>query len=242
MAAPSFVAGNPNPAVFSNTTSPKTASVTATAADVFVHLGGTADSITTLNTPTGGSGLSWTLQRTVNTSMYCSLYGWTTTTPSSQSFTLSQTRSGDTMPFWGFSCLQFGGSDGIGATAVTNTTGAPSVAITTTQANSALVVFVLDWNAADGASRIWRTPAGATGITAGGAGEVAYYRNNLQYTVYAGYHADAGAAGSKTVGLSAPAGQQYAICAIEVLGTTTSTGSIIPPVYRPRRMGALIQL
>ena len=93
-----------------------------------------------------------------------------------------------------------------------------------------------------GASRAWRTPSGATGIVAGGAGEVAYYRNNVQYGVYVGYHSDVGAAGSKTVGLTAPAGQQYAICAIEVLGTTTTTGSIIPPVYRPRRMGALIQL
>lgn len=235
MPGPSFVAGNPAPAVWSNVTSPKTAAVTLTAGDVLVHLGGTADSVTTLNTPTGGSSLSWTLQRTVNTTNYPSLYAWTTATPSSQSFTLQQTKSGDVNPFWGFSCLQFSGSNGIGNTAVTNTTGAPSLAITTTQANSAIVVFVLDWNAVDGASRAWRTPAGATAIVTGGAGEVSYYRNNLQYAVYVGYHADAGAAGSKTVGLSAPAGQQYAICAVEVLGTTTTPPS--PPIYQTSQYG-----
>ena len=38
-------------------------------------------------------------------------------------------------------------------------------------------------------------------------------------TGYGGYHADAGTAGSKTVGLSAPSGQTYTTIALEVKGS-----------------------
>jgi hypothetical protein len=101
--------------------------------------------------------------------------------------------------------------------------GAPSLSITTTQDNSAIVVANGDWNATDGASRTWRT-AGSS------ATENTYFRDSTRYTAYGAYHADAGTAGGKTVGLSAPGGQKYSIIAVEVKGTAAAaaTSFVIP--------------
>src|SRR5690606_35554828 len=77
-----------------------------------------------------------------------------------------------------------------------------------------VVVAVADWNATSAGSRTWRTVgSAATEVT---------YSANTHYTVLIGYHADAGAAGSKTAGLSSPS-LKYSIIAVEVLGTAGST-------------------
>jgi hypothetical protein len=50
-----------------------------------------------------------------------------------------------------------------------------------------------------------------------------YHRASPDWTVYAGHHADAGAAASgETVGLSAPSTQSPTITAVAVKGTATS--------------------
>ena len=79
--------------------------------------------------------------------------------------------------------------------------------------------------------RTWRTNAGA--LT-----ETSYYDYAWPdafvggyYTVYGGYHADAGAASTYAVGLSAPGGQFYSIAAVEVKGVCvgpTATPTITP--------------
>jgi hypothetical protein len=92
-------------------------------------------------------------------------------------------------------------------------TGAPSLNLATTQADSAIVVANADWFALDGSSRTWRTGAGPPT-------ELSYARGSASYTVYAARHANAGAAGSKTVGLSAPGGQKYSLAAVEIKGSS----------------------
>lgn len=187
-----------------------TASFSVQTGDVLVAVGATSDQSVTL-TVSGGS-LTWTQQQVVNVASNCWVAVWTAIATSSTSFAVTFTRSASADVFYGGNVLIFRGSSGVGASAKTNTTGAPSLNLTTTAANSAIVVATADWNAVDGASRTWRTGAGALS-------EVSYFRDASQYTLYAGYHADAGAVGSKTVGLSAPAGQRYAIVAVEVKGT-----------------------
>lgn len=227
--APTFVSEYEGPA-WNNTTSPKTSAPTVATGDVLAIIGGTEEqNQTLLNTPTGG-GLTYNLQQSIAVSAFSTAYAWTALAGSGQSFTLSLTDTGAT-GWWGFNCLRFSGSAGVGASAKNNASGAPTLDITT-QANSAIVVIVLDWNALDGTGHVWRTGAGV--MT-----EQTYF-TGTQYTVYAGFHADSGAAGLKTVGLTAPAGEKFSIIALEILGSSTTPVSDVP--QRRTRMGALIQL
>lgn len=206
--APSFVSENEVSSWSTTGASKSTSSFAVQAGDVLVAYGMTEDSPNSLSI-SGGS-LTWTQQQLVNTSSYGRAYVWTATASSTTSITVTFTRSGSGQ--YGGDVLVFRGSGGIGASSKTNTTGAPSLALTTTQANSAIVTASVDWNAVSGSSRTWRTGAGT--LT-----ETTYATDPAHGTFYGGYHASAGAAGSKTVGLSAPSGQQYAIVAVEVKGT-----------------------
>lgn len=202
-------------------TTPKTTSVTTAVGDTLVLIGSTADQLATLNTPTGGTGLTWTLQQSVVVANYCTVYVWTATATTAETFTCSVTRTGGTGLFWGFNCLKFTGSDGVGGSNKFNvpTTGTPSVNVTTTGDNSAIVALISDWSAIDGTAplRTWLT-INSTTPSIGAGTEPTYFRDSSQYTVYGGVWTDAGVAGPQTVGLSAPGGQKYSIAAVEVLG------------------------
>lgn len=226
MAAPTFVAEYET--VVNTTTSPKTVSVTTAVGDVLVLFGVAENRLVTLGTPSGGTSLTWTSRQEVTatpTADWCTARVWTATATTAETFTLSVTRTGDTGQFWGWICLRWSGSDGIGASAKTNvSSGAPSLAITTTGANSAVCCANTDWNAL-ATSRTWRTVNSSTGT------EQMYVNVSGRYTSYANRWNDVGAAGSKTVGLSAPTGQKYSIVAVEVLGSSsTVTGTLSEPV------------
>ena len=131
--------------------------------------------------------------------------------------TVTSTRTGSSFNGFGLNVLTFRSSDGVGASSKDNVaSGAPTLNLTTTQANSAIVVANGDWSATDGASRTWRTNAGA--LT-----EKTYDFQSAQFTVYGGYHADAGAIATYAVGLSAPGAQKYSIAAVEVKGAASDT-------------------
>jgi hypothetical protein len=206
--APTLVSENEVSSWITTTATKSTSSFAVQAGDVLVAYGMTENSPNGLSV-SGGS-LTWTQQQLVNASNYGRAYVWTATASASTSITVTFTRSGSGQ--YGGDVLVFRGSGGIGASAKANTTGAPSLSLTTTQADSAIVVGVVDWNAVSGASRTWRTGAGT--LT-----ETTYATDPAHGTFYGGYHADAGAAGAKTVGLTAPTGQQYSIVAVEVEGT-----------------------
>lgn len=92
--------------------------------------------------------------------------------------------------------------------------GSPSVSLTTTQANSAIVVIVSDWNAGSGTQTFTNNFSGTpTALTD-------YPGDGARYGVAIAYFPDAGAVGSKTVGMSAPTGQKWTIIAIEVKGAS----------------------
>lgn len=159
--------------------------------------------------------LTWTKRQEVLVSGFTTATIWTATADftGSMTVTLSDTEAGQKH---GLNVLTFRSSDGVGASSKTNVDGeAPTLDITTTQANSAIVVVNGDWNAADGTTRTWRANAGA--LT-----EQSYFRNASNYTIYIGYHADSGAVATYAVGLSAPAGQKYSIAACEIKGTAAA--------------------
>lgn len=217
MPAPTF-AGEAE-TVWNTVTTPKaSASVTVAVGDVLVVFAAMEDFGTTpINTPTGGA-QTFTLRESIITPNYCPTYIWTAVMTTAQTFAVTVTSNGSKR--WGFNVLKFTGSAGIGATASINSTNAPSLNLTTTGANSAIVAVSSDWNAVDGATRVWRTINSIT-PTAANALEVTYAFNSLQYTAYGAYWSDAGAAGLKVVGQTAPATQQYCIAAVEVLGAAS---------------------
>lgn len=219
MAAPTFVGSGRS--AYDSDTSPKTVSVTVQAGDILVVSGVMESSGSSLATPTGGS-LTYSLKTSSNESSYTQTYIWTATATGSATFDVSISSTGPA--FWGFTVDQFRDSAGVGASSAASTfnaSGAPSLAITTEGDSSAIVAAVGDWNATDGASRTWRTVNSIT-PTAGNGGERGYFRDSSRYTEYDAYWSDAGIAGAKTVGLSAPSGQKYAISAVEVLGSAGS--------------------
>jgi hypothetical protein len=135
--------------------------------------------------------------------------------------TVTFDRAGATGSFGG-GVQNFRGSDGVGASSSTTGSGGPSLSLTTTQANSAIVVASSDWNAVDGTTRTWRTVNSLT-PTAGNGLERSYVLLGGGFAEYAAYYSDAGTAAAKTVGLSAPTGQAYSIGAVEVKGAAGGT-------------------
>lgn len=190
-----------------------TSSFSVQAGDILVAVG-QAEDANTLSI--AGGSLSWSLQQSINTAGYTANFLWTAVVDSNKSMTCTVTRTANQKG--GLGVYTWRGSDGVGNSNKTNVaSGAPSLSLTPAQANSAILVFNGDWSAADGTSRTWRTGAGT--FT-----EKLYFRDSAIYTLYGGYHADAGAVAAKTLGLSAPSGQKYSITAIEVKGTAGGGG------------------
>lgn len=237
MAAPTFVTSYQSS--FGDSNTPKTAAPTVAVNDVLVVVGVAEDAGTTIATPTGGS-LTYTLQQSLVVASNCAVYVWTTISASAQSFTLSADEGGAGTAWWGIQALRFSGSDGVGASNKAQTTGAPSLSLTTNFANSAVVVVNGDWNAVDGTTRTWRTVNSIT-PTAGNSLERTYFRDAAHYGVYVAYWNDVGAAGAGTYGLSAPTGQKYGIIAVEVRGSSGAATTSFTPPRRPS-VGALLQL
>jgi hypothetical protein len=214
MAAPTFV--QEAETVWNTQTTPKgSGNFTTNTGDVVVGVS-IAENDATGPTSQTGTNVTLTSQQEINVADYCDVELSAGVVSSGGTTSVSFASAGGGL--FGGNALTFRDSDGIGASAKTNTTGAPSLNITTTQDNSAIVVVVGDWSAADGASRTWRTVNSIT-PTSGNGYELSYSNEAPSYTIYVAYYPDAGAAGSKTVGLSAPTGQQYAIVALEVKGT-----------------------
>lgn len=199
--------------VYNTTTDNKaTSSFSVQSGDILVAIGAVEDHGSDI-TVTGGS-LTWTLRQEVNVTNYSRVFLWTAVASSSTSFAVTFHR-GSVRNFGG-SVLTFRGGT-VGASSKTNDSGAPSLALTTTQDNSAVVCAVADWNAVEGDTRVWRTINSIT-PTNGGSGEALYSFNSGIFTVYIGYWTNVGTAGSKTTGLSAPNTQKYSIVAQEILG------------------------
>jgi len=156
---------------------------------------------------TSSGGETWTEQTGVKVSGNCSVGAYTTTVISTGSIDVTAHLIDASDDKWGFAVYVFRGSSGVGASASTTGTGAPSLPFTTTGANSSVAIIIADWNAVDGASRAWRS----------GATDKGYFRNAAAYTVYSGAVIDSSTAGAKTEGLTAPTGQKYSIAAVEVL-------------------------
>lgn len=158
---------------------------------------------------------SWVLAQDDATTDYAVRLVSSYTASSNESITVTATSSG--VRFFGCNVVRFSATDGVGASAENQgASGSPTLSITTTQDNSAIVVVCTDWNAVSGTQTFTNNFGGsATALTG-------YPGDSAKYGAAIAYFPDAGAAGSKTIGMSAPTGQKWSISAIEVKGTASS--------------------
>jgi hypothetical protein len=179
-------------------TSPKTtANFSVQSGDTLVAYAVNESSEATIATPpTGTLTGTWTLRQTLSASGFTALRLWTMNVASNQTnVNVTFTNSGGN---FGGDVLHFRNASGIGVTAQANsTTGNPSLTLNGVEDNSTLVMVNGDWSAKTGARTYNTTQAGA--FT-----ETSAFADGSSYGVEAGYYANAGAAGNKTIGLTAP--------------------------------------
>jgi hypothetical protein len=218
VAAPTFVSYGAS--VFNVNTTPKSVTPTVQVGDVIVVFGLTGNDLTQINTPSDGVNTYATPQNIqVTDFVYAKV--WTTTATTAATLTISATRAGTGGDHWGLGYFVHRGSDGIGNSNKANASGAPSVSLTTAAANSAVIAFLGDWNAAATTGKTWRTVNSVTPSVGNGAEKLATVDSGI-YTVYAAVWNDVGAAGANTYGMTAPTGQKYSIIVIEVKGQTAA--------------------
>jgi hypothetical protein len=207
-----------------------TVNVTANAGDLVLLVVSAENGTQTTSYAATATGQTWTSLGTTGFGLgtESAAQVWSTTWAATGTLTVTVTRtaSGNT-PQHALQAHVWRDHDGTGAVAIDNDAGtAPSLDVTTTSDNSGVSTFVDDFNAADGASRTWRT------INSSAMTETYYLRNAAAHTVYGGYRANAGTAGVKTTGLSAPTGQRPAVISVEVKGLAGAGGdaTATPPV------------
>lgn len=164
------------------------------------------------NPDSSGTEPIWTARQSIMISGYSSSRVWTGPVTVSETISVSLTgAAGISGHVKSFTVYVWRAHGGIGASNKANANGAtPALTLAGVAANSAIWTGNSDWNAVAGA----RTP-----ITSGaGAYTEETYDTGTDYVSYDGYHADSGAAGSKSLGWTAPTAQRYAMIAVEILG------------------------
>lgn len=210
-----------------NGTWPKSISVTTAVGDKLVCAaveGEYNSSSENFNTPTGGTSLTWTLKQSHQLTSNSVLYVWTATATTAETFNVSVSNGGSAQP-GAIQVTRWSGSAGIGATSKGNAgTSAPSLALTTTVANSAIVEYFCDWNESTITGRVWRTINSITPSSGAGTELMAQDVAGAA-TFFGAYVTDAGTAAAKTTGMTTPSGQKWVGVAVEVLGQAANQGS-----------------
>lgn len=190
--------------------------LTTAAGDLIVALqGGEASAdLGVLSTSDGVNTYTQRAQR--NTTNFCTLNIASATDSAGGTRTVSLNRSvTTTAKRCGGIAFQFRGHGGVGN--VVAATDSIQTANLTCSANSAILVICLDWNATSG-TRTWANIDGSGPTqTAGVSGDGA------TWAAAVAYFADVGAAGSKTITLTAPTFGAATFAAIEILGAASGT-------------------
>jgi hypothetical protein len=220
VAAPTFVSWT-EVTNYHATGTPKAVSVAVQTGDLIIVAGATEDNAFTMGTPSDTVN-TYTSRQNAGTTSFCKAQIWSATAASSATLSISNTCSNSGKE-WGFGVAVYRSHGGLGTSTSTTqaSPAAPSLAITTTAASSALLFVVGDWNAVDGTVRTYRQ------VNSASPTERHYSRNSATYTTYAASYADAGTAASKTVGLTTPSTMKVSIAVIEVKASagTTVTGT-----------------
>jgi len=216
---------------WNSATSPKTtANFNVQTGDILVAYAVNEDTGNTIATPpTGTLTGTWTLKQTISTASYTSVRLWTLSVTTNQS-NVNVSFSNSSGNFGG-NVLHFRNGSTVGVTQqATGATGNPTLTLTGVSENSSIVMVNGDWSARTG-NRTYNT------TSAGAFTETSAYADGTSYGVEAGYYPNAGTAGNKTIGLTAPTGMKWALAAIEVKGSGVGGGDTAPPTS-PTNMAA----
>lgn len=219
--APTLTASFPLASSAKDTSTLTTSAFTPGVSDVIVVKGASEDHLCVGGTPTA-TGLTFTLRASSAAANNAWVGVWTAVVASSSSITVSSSWSGNA----GFhsATVERWTSAQLAATPATNATktgtGAPSTTITTVAANS-----VVSWANADWAAVAPGTPAYRSSATQ-------EQLDDHSTADYVAYHAwqSAAAAGSQTLGLTAPTGQTWTLIGVEVQASTTAPALAPPPI------------
>lgn len=223
MAAPVFVGFQQT--AWNTATTPKTTAVTAASVgDVVVAVAGAESNIGVQ--AIAGTGVTLSLLQEITTAgrSQADLYGGVVASAGNVSASISN----DGVAQWfGGAHAVFGSSAGLGSSAKVDGSTNGQIALTTTQDNSAVLVFIVDFNAVDGAGRTWLSVNGAPT-------ERVYSFEASRYTVTCVTYADVGAAGAKTLGRADGAGLLASVFAVEVKGTAGAPPTKATKPYKRR--------
>lgn len=226
MAAPSLAIPTVQTAWNTNTTPKDTASFNVVAGDILVIVFASEALISAATTPAKQAGTSTisalTLAQDVNPGgSQCRATAWTASVTGTGTLTVRFARSAGTGWFGGYVRV-WRGSAGVGTSNKGNgsASSTSSVTLTGVLANSAIDWLQADWNAGATTGKTYRT-------TDAGTFTETLATQFTNYTVYFGYHADAGAAASKAVGMTAP-NQIWSLVAVEVKGSAGTTVTLTP--------------
>lgn len=192
-----------------NGTSPQTASVDVETDDIILVAATAFDSATTWNLPSDGSNTYASLD-TGSGSGKTQI--WTATAAGNATLTVTMTIAASASQ-WGFSVHVFRDVT-VGAHANGNGSGAPLINLVTGTASSTILFVCCDSNES-GTARTWRTINGTT-PTAGNGLETLYADIAFWIEAHGAYWPDAGTAGSKSTGMTAPSGQAWTGVAVEL--------------------------
>jgi hypothetical protein len=214
----SYFAGSP---ISGDTSVLTTPSFTPSAGEVIVVKAATWDTGTPSGTPSGG-GLVYTRRATAApggfnnyATIFTAVVGGS---PTSMSVALSApATSYHTMTVERWSNAQLAASPATNST-INGTSSPPSATITTTAANSAISWVSTDNNSSDPATRAYLSGAIESGLGDGHSGTDGVH--------YYAYQAVA-AAGSHTIGMSAPTNQQWVMVGIEILDLPVSNNATV---------------
>ena len=222
MPAPTYVAAAETAAWNSFVAQRSTGTLAAAVGDVILGFAANEGANGTNQITQTGSGVTLTLLQDHFASSECEVDGAAGVVAGAGS--VSSSINNNIANRFGGVILQFTATDGVGAS---GEIASPAVAtshsfsVTTTQPNSAIGFLFADWNAVDPGSI-------AETISISGVGSATlvvpiYVASG--YTVWYGYFADVGAAGTKTLQLTTGATNTYVTAAgIEVLGSAAAGG------------------
>ena len=171
-------------------------------------------------------GLTWTKRAEVAqgaSTNYVVIWTATVATTGNISYTITRPASG---PNWRAAAQVWRGVTGIGDTNSGNVSNGQPTTTLVTSADSSIVMAVADNTAIDSSTTYKQADAG-TFTPATNYPIVSLF----SYAFYAGYYADAGAAGNKIIGISYPNAQNYSIAAIELRAAPSGIQSDLADGY-----------
>lgn len=219
--------------IFDTATSPKTVSVTSAVGDLMISFSMAEDDTSTIGI--SGHSLTWTQQINQGNTTQGRIVVNSATETAAGTWTATATNTG-TAGTYGFDIARFSGVT-IGAkfSDYFSSQSSMALSLTTTVANSAILVLALDWSAINGYSRLWNSIGGPTPNSMNvDKLELLYQVVSGHYTVYAGYYPDAGAVGAKALGITfpgAPGPGGHTVVAIELV---PAGGGAAPAIAAPR--------